>query len=86
MGKLDRIKSHLQREPRLLDRRETPMRINGLMYAIHGYAALRTPEHMRCIQLLVEKGSPVNSKDVAGSTPLHHCVFRDGQKGGPWVL
>ena len=76
MGKLDSIKSHLERQPRLLDRRETPMRLNGLMYAIHGYGGFRTPEHMKCIKFLVDKGASVNSKDVAGNTPLHHCIYR----------
>ena len=75
-GKLDNIKSHLQRQPRLLDRRETPMRLNGLMFAIHGYGRLRTREHMKCIKFLVDKGASVNSRDVAGNTPLHYCILR----------
>ena len=52
------------------------MRINGLMYAIHGYGGIRTRGQMKCIKFLVDKGASVNSKDVAGNTPLHHCIMR----------
>ena len=30
--------------------------------------------HISCMKLLLEKGARVEAKDVAGHTPLHHCV------------
>ena len=36
-GNLDKIKEHLEKEPRLLDRRESLLRMNGLMHVIEGF-------------------------------------------------
>ena len=36
-GRLDEIKKHLEKEPRLLDRRESLLRMNGLMHVIQGF-------------------------------------------------
>ena len=73
-GKLDSIKDHLERDPTLLDRRESPLLMNGLMYAIHGYKIRPTQEHVSCIELLVERGTPINSRDLSGFTPLYQLV------------
>ena len=77
-GKLDKIKAHLEREPRLLDRRESLLRLNGLMHVVQGYRMKPTPSHMECLKFLVQRGTPVDSKDVAGHTCLHYCTGKFG--------
>lgn len=73
-GNLGNIEVHLERDPSLLDRRESPLLMNGLMYAIHGFKLRPTQQHPSCIAYLVERGTPVNSKDLAGFTPLYQLV------------
>ena len=79
-GKLDKIKAHLEKEPRLLDRRESLLRMNGLMHVVQGYRLKPSARHMECVKFLVEKGTPVDSKDVAGHTCVHMCTGKFGNK------
>lgn len=79
-GKLDKIKAHLEKEPRLLDRRESLIRLNGLMHVVQGFRLKPSPRHMECVKYLVKRGTPVDSKDVAGHTCLHYCTGRFGNK------
>ena len=79
-GRLDKIKEHLEIEPRLLDRRESLLRKNGLMHVIQGFRANQSAEHMECVRYLVEKGTPVDCKDILGHTPLHQCTGTYGTK------
>ena len=73
-GRLDKIKEHLEIEPRLLDRRESLLRKNGLMHVIQGYRTNQSLQHIDCVRYLVEKGTPVDCKDILGHTPLHQCT------------
>ena len=73
-GNLEKIKSHIEKQPRLLDRRITPMRQNCLSYVLFGYTHLKQPAHVRCIEYLVDKGAPIDSKDAGGNTPLHNVI------------
>ena len=73
-GQLDKVEGHLRRDPTLLDRRESPLLMNGLMYAIHGYKLRATKQHAACIEYLVEMGTPVNCRDLAGFTALYQLV------------
>ena len=79
-GRLGKIKRHLEEEPRLLDRRESLLRLNGLMHVIQGYRQNQSSEHLNCVKYLLEKGTPVDSKDFLGHTPLHQCTGAFGTK------
>ena len=79
-GKLDKIKIHLEEEPRLLDRRESLLRLNGLMHVIQGFRQNQSRNHLESVRYLLEKGTPVDSKDFLGHTPLHQCTGAFGNK------
>ena len=66
-----------------MDRRESLLRMNGLMHVVQGYRLkLSTLDKaMECVKFLVEKGTPVDSKDVAGHTCVHMCTGKFGHKG-----
>ena len=36
----------------------------------------KSTDHVKCIMYLLDEGSNVEAKDLAGHTPLHHCVTR----------
>ena len=57
------------------------MRMNGLMHVVIGFRLKPSPRHMECVKFLVEKGTPVDSKDVAGHTCIHMCTGKFGNKG-----
>ena len=83
-GRLDKIKKHLEEEPRLLDRRESLLRLNGLMHVIQGFrlgvGQIQSSEHLECVNYLLKKGTPVDCKDFLGHTPLHQCTGAFGNK------
>jgi hypothetical protein len=87
-GDLDEIKAHLKREPRLVDRRESVLRKNGLFHVINGTRAtgiLKGPpssarRYLACAKYLVEKGTPVECRTVTGSSPLMQCTGGRGNK------
>ena len=74
-GKLAKLKKHVAKNQRILDRRETPLRINGLMYACVGYKFLPTAQKVECIKFLLKKGTPVDARDFIGETALHQ-IFK----------
>ena len=77
-GKLDKIKAHVKKQPKLLDRRITPIRQSCLSYVIYGYTHLQTPNHVKCIKYLIDAGAPIDGKDAGGNTPLNHAI-------GGWI-
>ena len=73
LGKLAKVKKHVAKNPRILDRRETPLRINGLMYAVVGCKLGKgaSPQRAAVIRYLIKKGAPVDGRDFVGHTALH---------------
>ena len=72
LGKLAKVKKHVTKNHRILDRRETPLRINGLMYAVVGYKlGVNNPQRLAVIKYLIKKGTPVDGRDFVGHTALH---------------
>ena len=67
-GNLDKIKEHLEKEPRLLDRRESLLRMNGLMHVIQGF---RQSESV-CLEQCREAGY----KDMKFSSDNHMDSLR----------
>ena len=71
LGKLAKVKKHVAKNQRILDRRETPLRINGLMYAVVGCKLGVSPQRVAVIKFLIKKGAPVDGRDFVGHTALH---------------
>lgn len=75
---------------RLLERRETGMYISAIGHVIQGAKTCHPSfpmvsnfasflqgaelRHMDCLRKLVDLGAYIHIKDVAGYTPLHHCL------------
>ena len=94
-GDLAKVEAHLAKQPRLLDRRETVLRMNGLFHVLHGmWTVGDCPSHLQetkvemkpgfdhvaCARFLIEQGTPVDCRNMLGRTPLFCCVGRDGNK------
>jgi hypothetical protein len=85
-GDIAKVKAHLKCQPKLLDRRESLLRCNGLLHVILGsrYLGSGKPElsvtpkittrHFECVKFLLEQGTHVDCRDFCGYTPLHHCT------------
>lgn len=85
---LKQIKTHLEKDKKILDRRESVLRMNGLMHVIAGARSVdnnRVPyelrvqpssasAHFEAFKYLISQGANIESKDVAGYTPLFHCL------------
>ena len=82
LGDLPKIKRLLGEDPKIMELRESMIRLSGVHHVIQGLKLLPrfgipfTPDmqHMRCLQFLLDEGANRNAKDVAGHTMLHHCV------------
>lgn len=84
---LDEMKVYLNRNPTLLDRRESILRLNGLLHVVAGAhgrisflaegddealkPATTAENFVKAICYLVKKGADVHSRNVAGHTALH---------------
>jgi hypothetical protein len=83
--KIAEVKTHLKCQTKLLDRRESLLRYNGLLHVIFGSRYLVsgkselsvTPKkptcHFECVKFLLEQGTHVDCSDLCGYTPLHQC-------------
>ncbi len=95
LGEFAKVKAHLDNEPKLLDRRETLLRLNGLFHVIYGMRTVDSKDsrmasmkvekkegrdHLACAKFLIERGTPVDCRDMAGHTPFHHCTGMFGTK------
>jgi len=74
----------------LLEKRESFYNISAIFHVIMGARVLfanrqelagrqqrfknRKSDHMSIFEYLLDLGANINAKDVAGNTPLHHCV------------
>lgn len=74
----------------LLEKRESLYNVSAIFHVIMGARVLYgerkeleerrkrfnniKSDHMACFLKLLELGAKINAKDVAGNTPLHHCV------------
>ena len=73
---------------RLLSRRETLLNITALHEVVIGARDIRDPNsevlksngHMKILLKLISLGADVNVHDVAGYTPLHHCLTLVGNE------
>jgi hypothetical protein len=90
---LDKMKSCLEQDPTLLDRRESILRLNGLLHVAAGACgrisyvsepddtALEptspTPDYVKAICYLVEKGADLQSRNIAGHTALHMLTHEE---------
>ena len=71
LGKLAKVKKHVAKNQRILDRRETPLRINGLMYAVVGCKlGVNNAQRLAVIKYLIKKGTPIDARDFVGYTAL----------------
>jgi hypothetical protein len=84
---LDKIKDCLVQDPSLLDRRESILRLNGILHVVAGAhgrisyianendqalePATTTDKFVEAICYLVEKGADLHSRNLAGHTALH---------------
>ena len=64
---------------KLLEQRETLMRFSPIFAAITGarigvHSSSSSSRHLEVVRVLVEAGANVHAKDVAGYSPLAHCV------------
>ena len=64
----------------LLERRESMIRFCGIFHVICGARVKPSKEHIEIAKLIIKAGCKLNAKDVAGYTPLHHCLSQYGNK------
>ena len=51
---------------------------------IHFFSIER--RHLEVLQRLIDMGAQVNNHDLAGCTPLHHCMTSYAPKGQEYLL
>ena len=83
-GVVEGIKEYFGRTKdikKLIERRETLLRMPALMHVIVGarcQAGGPGSDHMAVMEILLEAGADIQCKDMAGYTPLHHCLTMYG--------
>ena len=77
---LREAKRLLRREPRILDKRETLLRLSGLHFVFWGHNDGSEIEDT-FFEYLVDSGVPVDARDSRGLTVLYYCLMYPGSSG-----
>lgn len=58
----------------LLDKRESQLRFPALLHVICGARQHPSIQHVECVKVLLRHNADTTARDIAGNTPLHHCM------------
>lgn len=65
---------------KLLERRESMIRFCAIFHVICGARVNPSQKHIEIAKMVVNTGCNINARDVAGYTPLHHCLTQYGNE------
>lgn len=83
-GDLDKVRKYIagivteEDRKQLLERRESMIRFCGIFHVICGARMNPSKHHVPIATMIIEAGCRLDSKDIAGYTPLHHCLTMYG--------